>query len=75
MSAPSISRTLIETKLFFSLLHVVQLLVVAVALEQFFVCAALHNASLVKHAYLVCILNGLQTVGDSYLRTGFHEML
>lgn len=38
-------------------LHVMQLLVVAVDLEQLVVCATFHDLSFVEHAYLVSILD------------------
>ena len=38
-------------------LHVMQLLVVAVDLEQFVVCATFHDLSFVEHAYLVSVFD------------------
>ena len=38
-------------------LHVMQLLVVAVDLEQLVVCATFHDLSFVEHAYLVSIFD------------------
>lgn len=38
-------------------LHVMQLLVVAVDLEQLLVCATFHDLSFVEHAYLVSIFD------------------
>ena len=45
-------------------LHVVQLLVVAILLYQFFVGATFHNLSFVEHINLVGILDGGKTMGN-----------
>ena len=57
------------------LLHIIKLLVVAVEGEELFVGAALHNLSLVEHAYLIGILDGGETVGNGDGGTRLHEAL
>ena len=38
-------------------------------------CTPFHDASLVEHADFVSILDGAQSVGNSYRRTGLHQSL
>ena len=56
-------------------LHIVQLLVVAVLLQQCIVGAALNDATLVQHADLVGIANGGEAMGHSHRCACLHQTL
>ena len=47
-------------------LHVVQLLVIPVLVDEALVGTTLHDTALVEHAYLVGVLDGRQAMGDSH---------
>ena len=58
-----------------NLLHVVQLLVIAVYLEQLVVGATLYDTALVEHADFVAALDGRETVGYGDGGARLHESL
>ena len=54
-------------------LHVVQLTIIAINGQQFFMCSTFNDAPFVQHAYLVGILNGRQAVGNGHRGACFHQ--
>ena len=54
------------------LLHVVQLLIIPILIDEALVGTTLHDTALVKYAYLIGVLDGRQAMGDSHGGTRLH---
>ena len=52
-----------------------QSFIIAILRKQSFVGTTFHDTTFVEHTYLVSILDGAQTVGDSYGSTCLHQSL